>query len=108
MSLENITGRRLAGRCANGCERDAGSIAHAVPAGTSHETALCGAEPGRRSVGWSDQSQAIDCPRCIRAVSRLILNPGARARQDRRARCQAPGEAHRGLAPAPRPARLNA
>jgi hypothetical protein len=40
---------RLAGRCANGGERDGGALYHAVRG----YCALCGAKPGKRSAGWS-------------------------------------------------------
>jgi hypothetical protein len=59
----------LTGRCANGAERDAGRLIHAVPDGTW--TALGGIEPGRRSAGWSmnrdcENFTAPTCPRCRR------------------------------------------
>ncbi len=63
----------LAGRCANGGERDKGRIWHAVP--RDGWTALCGAEPGRRSAGWApwdatDRTHEITCPRCQRALAK--------------------------------------
>jgi hypothetical protein len=54
---------RLAGRCANGNERDGGKQFHAVewPKGR----ALCGAKPGRLS-SWSEHNgDAVTCPRCV-------------------------------------------
>jgi hypothetical protein len=61
----------LAGRCANGAERDGGTRYHAIPVGSWK--ALCGAEPGRRSAGWSEngftQSHEVTCPRCPRKVA---------------------------------------
>lgn len=64
---EEIKPLRLAGRCANGSERDSGARFHAVP-GTSWR-ALCGAEPGRRSAGWSEHAgPAVTCPRCLRKM----------------------------------------
>lgn len=57
---------RKAGRCANGAERDAGAIYHAIPAG--HWSALCGTKPGRRSGGWAEEGvpgeRQISCPTC--------------------------------------------
>lgn len=60
----------LAGRCANGNERGRGSVIHAVPAQDGnvieHERSLCGAEPGRRSAGWSARwSAQVTCQRCL-------------------------------------------
>ena len=51
----------LAGRCANGFEMDHGRLNHAV----SEVGALCGAKPGRRSVGWSREFGDVTCPRCV-------------------------------------------
>jgi hypothetical protein len=61
---------RKIGRCANGAERDKGHIYHAVRKGGW--TALCGAEPGRTSAGWShwnDPEQAVTCPRCKKKIA---------------------------------------
>lgn len=61
----------LAGRCANGAERDHGTRWHAVPIGLYK--ALCGVEPGRRSVGWSShrvEGQDVTCPRCVKKLAR--------------------------------------
>lgn len=62
----------LAGRCANGAERDHGSLWHAVRDGE----AICGATPGRRSVGWSSYTQIgqdATCPKCIKRLARLSV-----------------------------------
>jgi hypothetical protein len=62
----------LAGRCRNGAERDHGTRWHAVPIGGYK--ALCGAEPGRRSVGWSSgriEDQGVTCPRCKKRLSAI-------------------------------------
>lgn len=64
----------LAGRCANGYERDQGRRIHAVPAsdtlarnGYVTTPAACGAKPGARSAGWSLRSaEAVNCPRCLK------------------------------------------
>jgi len=59
----------LAGRCANGSELDSGIRWHAVVDGK----ALCGAIPGRRSVGWSSYTklhQEVTCPRCLKKINK--------------------------------------
>jgi hypothetical protein len=59
---------RLSGRCADGAERDGGTLFHAVP--TDHYMALCGAKPGRRSAGWSAYSgEAVTCAPCLRKLN---------------------------------------
>lgn len=61
----------MAGRCANGAERDHGTRWHAVPVGSY--AALCGDEPGRRSAGWSShriEGQEVTCPRCAKKLAR--------------------------------------
>lgn len=64
---EAVTVRRLAGSCSNGFERDGGTLWHAV----AKDRALCGAEPGRRSAGWSDPRQGDPtCERCRRRLER--------------------------------------
>jgi hypothetical protein len=63
---------KLAGRCANGFERDRGTVYHAVPEEASNSgwgTALCGKEPGRRSVGWAHrEGTEVSCPRCLKKL----------------------------------------
>lgn len=62
-----IAARRLAGRCANGAERDGGRIWHGVSG--SSWVAVCGVQPGRRSAGWSSRvGEAITCPRCRKTL----------------------------------------
>lgn len=62
----------LVGRCANGAQRDAGPRIHAVPGDSAWDTALCGAQPGRRSNGWSDVAyDAVTCPKCIKRLAVL-------------------------------------
>lgn len=57
----------LAGRCANGAERDGGTLYHAVRGWR----ALCGAEPGRTSAGWSSHlGTTATRPRCLRKLAR--------------------------------------
>ena len=58
--------RRLAGRCRHGAERG-GVVYHAVP--TEEFKALCGAEPGRLSAGWSEYGgDAVTCERCLKKL----------------------------------------
>lgn len=63
-----------AGRCVNGFENDHGSVVHAVPNGIEYcrGKALCGTEPGRRSVGWVKPygSQDITCARCLSKLAK--------------------------------------
>jgi hypothetical protein len=57
-----------AGRCCEG-ERDHGLVVHLVQ---GRRKALCGAEPGRRSAGWSGYpSEQATCPRCLKSKKRL-------------------------------------
>ena len=70
--------RSMAGRCANGAERDHGTRFHALPFdgttewGDDTSRAICGAEPGRRSVGWSSwgSDHEVTCPRCLARLAR--------------------------------------
>jgi len=68
----------LAGRCANGDERGAGRIVHAVQASPSevqfginaYARSLCGKTHGARSAGWShDTTLAITCPKCLKLAT---------------------------------------
>ncbi len=78
----DVVAAKLAGRCANGLERGQGTNLHAVPAAQVRHNfglieatgkALCGAQPGRRSVGWTTcESQPVSCPRCQRAIARAV------------------------------------
>ena len=75
-----IYARCLAGRCANGAERDGGRLWHALPA--EEWQALCGAQPGRRSAGWGSwvrlpgEGLAVTCPRCRQRLARLQAKTG--------------------------------
>lgn len=62
---------RLAGRCANGAERDRGSIWHAVARGSAH--AVCGKTYGRHSGGWCEaqNNEAVTCPRCLKKLAAI-------------------------------------
>lgn len=63
---------KLAGRCADGRELGQGVRVHAVSGvlrddyNELHGTALCGQQPGRRSVGWTvlPRTAEVNCPRC--------------------------------------------
>lgn len=73
----------LAGRCTSGEERGHGTRVHLVPGerdgfnGVRGWTALCGAEPGRRSAGWSAwPGMAASCPRCLKR-SAVASQPAA-------------------------------
>ena len=63
MSEEKLKTARLAGRCADGAERDGGTQVHLIA--DSQQTALCGAKPGRLSAGWSYADAHATCPRCV-------------------------------------------
>lgn len=76
-----VLAAKLAGRCANGLERGQGTKLHAIPSAQVRRhggfveptgKALCGAAPGRRSVGWTAcESHPVTCPRCQRALARV-------------------------------------
>lgn len=71
--------RSMAGRCRNGAERDHGTRFHALPVTKEVNgdklgyKALCGAQPGRRSVGWSTwgADQPPTCPGCLRKLQKM-------------------------------------
>lgn len=61
--------KMLAGRCASGEERGHGTKWHALKDGR----ALCGAQPGRRSAGWSSYTklgQDATCPKCLKKLGK--------------------------------------
>lgn len=74
----------LAGRCANGYERDQGRRTHAVPYsetlarnGYAIQSAACGAQPGSRSAGWSLRTDlSVNCPRCLKRTAGVIPTEG--------------------------------
>lgn len=75
MAAKSYEPRRLAGRCANGAERDRGRLYHAVPmrygsvTGDIWGPALCGQKPGRLSAGWSEAAGTeVTCKRCLRKL----------------------------------------
>ena len=56
----------MTGRCANGAQRDAGILYHAVKIG--EWKAVCGAVHGRRSR-WSEyHGEKVTCKRCIKKL----------------------------------------
>ena len=60
---------QLAGRCASGYEGGHGTRSHAVEMFSNK--AMCGAKPGKRSVGWSSyQDKEVTCPRCAEKVAK--------------------------------------
>lgn len=65
--------RMMMGRLTDGCQSDHGRLVHALESGKTaaycRGKALCGAEPGRRSCGWSAiEERPIDCPRCLKKM----------------------------------------
>lgn len=61
--------KSMSGRCANGAERDAGKLYHAVE-GAGWGKALCGAKPGLRGNGWSEHlGEKVTCPRCLKKLN---------------------------------------
>ena len=66
---------QLAGRCANGAERDHGVLFHARllrEDGYPEGKALCGAKPGKRSIGWSyHPGDEVTCERCLARLGRM-------------------------------------
>lgn len=69
-----IVTAKLAGRCTSGLERGQGVVVHALenPQRNQWEifgAALCKAEPGRRSVGWTEMAgHETTCPKCLRKL----------------------------------------
>lgn len=75
----------MMGRLSNGLQSDHGKIYHAVPKDgkkvPSNNTlgyrfiypAICGATPGKRSVGWAYDKDVgedfkVSCPRCLKKL----------------------------------------
>lgn len=65
-----------AGRCANGAERDGGTLFHArmLNEHGAEWAPFCGVAPGKRSAGWStwrpSPDQPVTCPRCLKKLER--------------------------------------
>jgi len=76
---------QLAGRCANGAERDSGILWHARMLEKNNHASLkslCGYTPGRRSVGWSvwrPEKRTVTCPKCMRQLANKQIKPTLRA-----------------------------
>lgn len=75
-----IQAMQMLGRLTDGAERDHGKLYHAVPINDKlfpllfHQNkALCGAKPGRRSVGWQkyEGHTTVTCPRCLRRMKTI-------------------------------------
>jgi hypothetical protein len=65
--------RRKLGRLANGAEADSGQLLHILPT-EEYERPLCGAKPGKRSIGWAlayDREKQKICARCAERYKRL-------------------------------------
>ena len=91
--METWKPKMLLGRLANGCQSDHGIRVHAVvikkvrarpcpyndwgkdqakmTEGQMAEVGLCGARPGRRSVGWSPSEGEVNCPKCLKKLEKL-------------------------------------
>jgi len=71
-----IVAATLAGRCANGYERGAGRVVHAIKCdendlcfGASAYRAICGKAHGPRSAGWSVRTDLeITCQKCLKKI----------------------------------------
>ena len=72
----------LAGRCANGNERDSGRVVHAVECSENHlgqvsfnAKSLCGKTYGAKSAGWSDRRDlAVNCQKCLKKMPTITHN----------------------------------
>lgn len=66
----NVIAAYLAGKCANGAQRDGGRVIHLiVNSEMPWGRAACGARPGvRRGNGWAPAAPGVQptCPRCLR------------------------------------------
>lgn len=66
---------RKTGRCANGAERDGGSVIHClIQENKSYPIwgkSLCGTEPGRRSAGWDESENEVSCLKCVKKLSKI-------------------------------------
>lgn len=76
--LRTILPATLAGRCANGHERDQGRVVHAVPAMqhkpddiACYARSLCGKTHGARSAGWVPRPDLqVTCPACQKKIDK--------------------------------------
>ena len=58
------------GTLSSGAQRNHGVVLHLVPDEVrhfGHGKALCGTEPGRRSIGWATDYEGLEptCKRCL-------------------------------------------
>jgi len=65
--------RMMMGRLASGLQGGHGVRIHATEPGKTaaycRGKALCGAEPGRRSAGWSPPEELpVNCPKCLKKM----------------------------------------
>ncbi len=61
------------GTLSSGAQRNHGTVLHALPLSVSHfgyGKALCGTEPGRRSIGWATdyEGMPVTCKRCLAKI----------------------------------------
>lgn len=73
LDRNNLVPLRMTGRCLSGAEADGGVLQHAVVRSRrgSWGMAVCGAKPGDRGNGWSEQiGSAVTCARCLRKIDR--------------------------------------
>jgi|GEM_PF-1912476 len=69
----------MMGTLRTGRQGDQGRRLHAVPeedcgVWSGASPALCGAQPGPRSVGWGDvRSEPVDCPHCVARLRKAGL-----------------------------------
>lgn len=70
-----IIAAKKAGRCTSGYELGQGTVIHAVEGELNswneiYGKALCGTEPGRRSVGWTVmQEKPVTCQKCLKKIA---------------------------------------
>jgi hypothetical protein len=74
--------RMMQGRLTNGAQADHGKLVHAVDIEgkkVPHNNqlgyrwiypALCGRKPGAKSVGWSTPEGVVNCPKCLKKLSK--------------------------------------
>lgn len=65
--------RMMMGRLASGVQGGHGVKVHATEPGKTaaycRGKAICGAEPGKRSAGWSGVEQLpVNCPKCLKKM----------------------------------------
>lgn len=78
--------RMMMGRLTDGAQRDHGVRIHAtlphVAASYCRGKALCGAEPGRRSCGWSPpEERPVNCPTCLKRIEQRKVRAARKFRE---------------------------